>query len=150
MGNSDPLKPLHNSSFAISGSSLSSATKKDSAFAKIYGLQDLERELSVAKQQGKPVLVDFYADWCISCVTMEREVFPQAQVKAEMEKFHLVKADVTNNSDENKALLEHFGLFGPPSFLFFTKTGDQIKDASILGEIDQASFIKRMQYALAI
>lgn len=80
---------------------------------------ELDARLAEAKAEGKPLLLDFYADWCIACKEMEAEVFPQAQVAAKLGRFTLLRADVTANSPEHQALLKRFGLFGPPGIILF-------------------------------
>ena len=81
-------------------------------------------------------MLDLYADWCISCKVMERNVFPRPEVSDRLARFYLVRADVTENSEAHKALLNEFGLFGPPSFVFFSEDGDQLADFTVQGEID--------------
>jgi thiol:disulfide interchange protein len=80
---------------------------------------------------------------------MEREVFVQTDVQSLLSQFHLIKVDVTENSDENIRLLEDMALFGPPSYLLFNAQKEEIKDLRIVGEISKVAFIERLQAALA-
>jgi len=147
-GAHNPLKPLEGLS-----SNKQTNTNKTSSYAKIeftviYNVDELNQQIKIAKQQGKPILVDFYADWCISCIVMENQVFPQPEIRNKLNKFHLVKADVTENSTENQALLNQFGLFGPPSILLFDKKGSENKNLRIVGEISKEGFERRLAQVL--
>ena len=78
-------------------------------------------------------MLDFYADWCVSCKEMEAFTFSNPAVQARLAGFKLLKADVTANSADDKALLARFGLFGPPGILFFDKTGSEVKAVRVVG-----------------
>lgn len=146
-GAHDPLKPL--AKFTGNGNTLSNTTKIEHVkFNIIYDEKGLEEERLQAKQAGKPMLVDFYADWCISCVVMENTIFPLPEIKSKLDQFHLVKADVTENTTANQALLNAFGLFGPPSILLFKPNGIENKQLRIVGEIHKDAFEKRLKQAL--
>ena len=148
-GAHDPLKPLDRLIPGAPGGQSSVNTKTEKvAFNKITSLNGLEAELEKAQAAGKPVMLDFYADWCISCIVMENNVFPLPHIRSKLETFHLVKADVTPNSEDNQALMNHFGLFGPPSILFFDKDGKEIKHLRIIGEISESGFDLRLIQAL--
>jgi len=88
-------------------------------FARIKSNQELEQALAQAKTQGKPVLLDFYADWCVSCKEMEKLTFTDGRVRSKLAGMVLLQADVTSNSDDDKALLKRFKLFGPPGIIIF-------------------------------
>ena len=79
---------------------------------------------------------------------MENQVFPLPEIRSKLNQFHLVKADITENSSQNQALLNHFGLFGPPSILLFDNTGKERTDLRIVGEIHKEGFEKRLANAL--
>jgi thiol:disulfide interchange protein DsbD len=117
-------------------------------FEIIYDLKGLNQHLRIAKEKGLPAVVDFYADWCISCIVMENQVFPLPEIHSKLNQFYLIKADVTENSDKSQALLEHYGLFGPPSILLFNKTGEERDDLRIVGEISKEAFETRLINAL--
>lgn len=143
--NNDPLAPLA-SSYNL-GATQANA-KQALAFKTIYELGELKTELNNNQQQIS--MLDFYADWCISCKVMETQVFPLPQIHNQLKQMNLIKADVTKNNDGNKALLEHFGLFGPPSILFFDTKGNEISKLRIVGEIGPEAFNQRLATALAI
>ena len=88
-----------------------------------------------ASREGKPVMLDLYADWCISCKVLERSVFPKPEVAARLSRFNLLRADVTANDDHHKALLDELGVFGPPSMVFFAEDGRKLAEVTVQGEI---------------
>ena len=94
-------------------------------FTRIKSLADLDAAIKNAK--GKTVMLDFYADWCTSCKEMEKLTFSDDKVKAALKDTVLLQADVTENNDNDKALLNRFGLFGPPGIIFFDKSGTEFK-----------------------
>ncbi len=131
-GNRDPLQPLSGLRGAVQASEAAKIP-----FQRIVSLADLDRRLQSA---GRPVMLDFYADWCVSCKEMERFTFADSAVRTKMEDFILLKADVTANNDDDKALMARFGLFGPPGILFFGASGQEIKGLRVVGFQDAATF----------
>jgi thiol:disulfide interchange protein DsbD len=97
----------------------------------------------------KPVMLDLYADWCISCKTMERNVFPAPEVAQLLKQYTLLRADVTANDDIDRALLKHFNLFGPPSMVFFVGDTSEIKEFRVQGEVDVKRFAAHLARVLA-
>ena len=119
------------------------------SFTVIDSSAQLDQFLVKAKEQKKLVLLDFYADWCISCKEMEVNTFANPEVNQELQKFILVQADVTKNSPENQALLKRFGLFGPPGILIFDLNSEELKDQRVIGYMPPQRFIERLKKALA-
>jgi thioredoxin:protein disulfide reductase len=107
-------------------------------FRPIANVQQLEAELAKASAEGRPVMIDFYADWCVSCKEMEKFTFSATPVKAALEGMVLLQADVTANSEEDKALLKRYGLFGPPAIILFDGGGKE--RARVIGYQDAARF----------
>jgi thiol:disulfide interchange protein DsbD len=99
-------------------------------FTRVRNLAELEARLPAA---GKPVMLDFYADWCVSCKEMEAFTFTDPRVKAQFEGMLLLQADVTANTAEDKALLKRFSLFGPPGIIFFDRQGKEIAGLRVIG-----------------
>jgi thiol:disulfide interchange protein DsbD len=120
----------------------------DLAFIVIHSPAELDAQLSKAQEDKKLVLLDFYADWCISCKEMEINTFANPQVSQELKQFVLLQADVTANSPDNQALLARFGLFGPPGILIFNQKSQEQKDQRIIGYMPPQRFMERLQKLL--
>jgi thiol:disulfide interchange protein DsbD len=118
------------------------------SFAVIGSSAQLDQFLSQAKEQKKLVLLDFYADWCISCKEMEVNTFANPEVNQELQKFILLQADVTKNSPENQVLLKRFGLFGPPGILIFDLNSEELKEQRVIGYMPPQRFAERLKKAL--
>jgi len=138
-GANDPLRPLTNLAAApVAGAA--PGAKVDSAhgnWVTVKGVDAFDAELRQGVSRGVPVLLDLYADWCISCKVMERRVFPDPAVSAQLAQFHLIRADVTRNSEQDQALMERYGLYGPPSMVFFAPDGSTISGFTVQGELDR-------------
>ena len=118
------------------------------SFAVIESSAQLDQFLSQAKEQKKFLLLDFYADWCISCKEMELNTFANSEVNQELQKFVLLQADVTKNSSENQALLKRFELFGPPGILIFDLNSEELKDQRVIGYMPPQRFGERLKKVL--
>jgi thiol:disulfide interchange protein DsbD len=117
----------------------------DASFVVIHSPAELDAQLSKAKEEKKSVLLDFYADWCISCKEMEVNTFANPEVGKELKQFMLLQADVTANTSENQALLKRFGLYGPPGILIFNQNSQEQKDQRIIGYMPPERFIEKLQ-----
>lgn len=135
-GQSDPLKPLQ----AQQVSTNSQAKNHSTLFQPIKNLDELNAALASAKLQGRSVMLDFYADWCISCKIMERQTFSAPEVQAVLANTLLLQADISDLTDEGQAMLDHYGLFGLPSILFWSPAGGEQKDARVQGEMHAEEF----------
>ncbi|GAB3462298.1 protein-disulfide reductase DsbD [Massilia terrae] len=135
-GSRDPLDPLGQ----LRGGG---AAPERLAFTRIKTVDQLDAVL--ANTGGKTVLLDFYADWCVSCKEMERLTFPVASVKAKLANTILLQADVTANDDADKAMLKRFGLFGPPGIILFDHNGKEIPDGRVIGYQDANKFLGSLQ-----
>jgi thiol:disulfide interchange protein DsbD len=123
-GSRDILQPLSHFQQA------SAAENEHSRFERIASVEELEARIGVA---GRPVMLDFYADWCVSCKEMERETFAAPAVEKRMSGFTLLQADVTANSAAHKELLKRFNLFGPPAIIMFDENGRELRDKRVVG-----------------
>lgn len=121
-GGRDPFAPIAH----LTGSAVHPA-----AFTRVRSLAELEQ--AIQQNKGKIVMLDFYADWCVSCKEMEKLTFTDAKIKQEMEQMLLLQADVTANNSEDKALLKRFGLFGPPGIIFFDSNGQELLGKRVIG-----------------
>ncbi|MTV40986.1 protein-disulfide reductase DsbD, partial [Duganella radicis] len=130
-GSRDPLAPLAH----LTGGKTHEAPL---AFQRIKTVQQLDAVL--ARTGGKTAMLDFYADWCVSCKEMEKLTFVDPQVRAKLANSVLLQVDVTANDDDDKAMLKRFGLFGPPGIILFDKTGKEIANARVIGFQDAAKF----------
>jgi thiol:disulfide interchange protein DsbD len=120
----------------------------DLSFVVIQTPEELDRQLSKAREEKRLVLLDFYADWCISCKEMEVNTFANPEVSRELKQFVLLQADVTANSAENQALLKRFDLFGPPGILIFNQNSDEQKEQRVIGYMPPQRFIGRLKQAV--
>ena len=118
------------------------------SFVVIHSPAELDAQLAKAQQEKKWVLLDFYADWCISCKEMEVNTFTNPEVSKELKQLVLLQADVTANSPENQALLKRFGLFGPPGILIFNPNSEEQKEQRVIGYMPPQRFIERLQKLL--
>lgn len=140
-GAEDPLRPLQPFGYP-------DGEKHETTFIPVYDLASLRQTLQQAQQRHRPVMFDFYADWCVSCKVMERHVFSDPQVQQSLAQFDLVQIDVTANSVTHQAVLTEFGLFGPPSILFFNFQGDELKQFRIQGEMTKETFLLHLKRVL--
>lgn len=136
-GSKDVFQPLKGVALA-SGSSTQQAAHLQ--FKNIKGLDGLNAALADAKAQGKPVMLDFYADWCVSCKEMESFTFSDANVQKKLANFVLLKADVTPNDELDKQLYDHFKIIGPPAIMFYDTTGQEHRNLRVVGYMPAADF----------
>lgn len=140
MGNSNPLKPLQG--FAVNNAE---AAEQGLSFERVTSLKELEARIKQAAANKQRVMLDFYADWCISCKEMEAYTFKDPEVKASLAGFVLLQVDVTKNSDEDKALLTKYNLIGPPAIIFFDIDQQENSANRVIGYQDADTFIKTIQ-----
>ncbi len=145
-GGNDPLQPL--SKFSLAQSTASSSNQQKLAFKYVKGLEEINAEVAIANAAGKPVMLDFYADWCVSCKEMEKYTFSDGNVQATLSNVVLLKTDVTENDDVDSAMMKHFGVFGPPAILFFDTNGQERKQHRVVGYMKADAFNTHIQRAL--
>ena len=104
-------------------------------------LEDIEKGMARARQQGKPLILDYYADWCTDCLRMEATTFKDPRVRAALARFELVQADVTDNNDAAKAVKKKFGVLGPPAMLIFGANGEERKELRFYGYKSAEEFL---------
>ncbi|SFD91369.1 protein-disulfide reductase DsbD [Massilia yuzhufengensis] len=132
-GGRDALAPLAH---------LTGGAHRELAFKRIKTVEDLDREL--ANSGGKTVMLDFYADWCVSCKEMEKLTFVDPAVQAKLADTVLLQVDVTANDAADKAMLKRFGLFGPPGIILFDRSGKEIEDSRVIGYQDPSKFLRSL------
>ncbi len=116
----------------------------------VKGIPGLSQALIKAKRENKPVLLDFYANWCISCKEMEHTVFSAPQVKSLLSRFIVLRADVTANDALDKDLEKKFNVIAPPTFLFFTPDGQEVSSERIVGQMGSQAFASHLHHVLAL
>lgn len=117
---------------------LTGQQESKTGFVRVKSVAELDAAL--AKAPGKTAMLDFYADWCVSCKEMEKLTFSDAHIQAKFSDMVLLQADVTANNDDDKALLKRFNLFGPPGIIFFDKSGREIAGGRVIGYQDAEKF----------
>ncbi len=138
-GSRDPLQPLA----GLRGGAVAAESAR-LPFEPVRSVAELDARLAAV---DRPVMLDFYADWCVSCKEMEKFTFADPAVRARLAGFTLLKADVTANSADDKALLARFGLFGPPGIIFFDPRGKEIAGVRVVGYQEAASFLRSLERA---
>ena len=147
-GATDPLQPLQRfaqkalpqgSGAAGAGAVTARAAVEDAPrFQRVKDLTELD---AAVRSAGRPVMLDFYADWCVSCKEMEHLTFNDPRVRARLDNLLLLQADVTQNSPADRALLKRFNLFGPPGILFFDAQGRELAAQRVIGYQDATRFL---------
>lgn len=148
-GSTDPLQPLDRLSVGIKSEAGEQASHGLS-FVRIKTVEDLERAVAAAGAAQKPVMLDFYADWCVSCKEMEKYTFTDPQVQALLADAVLLQADVTANDDADQELLKRFGIFGPPTIAFFGTDGVERKNFRLVGFSPAEKFRDHVAKALDV
>ncbi|MCR1769397.1 protein-disulfide reductase DsbD [Burkholderia glumae] len=145
-GSTDPLRPLSvfaaRGAGAAAGAAAGTGAHEGPSFAPVRSSAELDRIIQTA---GRPVLLDFYADWCVSCKEMEHLTFTDPRVQARLGQLQLVRADVTANNGDDQALLKRFGLFGPPGIIVFGRDGREL--GRVVGYQDAERFLRSLDRA---
>ena len=134
-GSRDPLRPLAG---LVGGHS---AAPTPTPFRRVASLGELEQAV---RSSGKPAMLDFYADWCVSCKEMEKFTFSDPRVRAELDRMLLLQADVTAGNEADRALLRRFSLFGPPGIIFFDASGREIPGVRVIGYQPPERFLRTL------
>ncbi len=143
-----PLAPLgaRGGATILSGQAQAPVAGGPVQFTRVASVDELDNLLA---NTGRPVMLDFYADWCVSCVEMERFTFSDPRVAQLMSQMVLVQADVTKNNAQDRALLKRFKLFGPPGIIFFDAQGRELTDIRVVGFMKAAPFAAKLEQVLA-
>ncbi|WP_338923467.1 protein-disulfide reductase DsbD [Pseudomonas silesiensis] len=142
-GQTDPLNPIGQPRLVTN----TEQTQGSNAWQTISTPAELDRVLAQAKASGIPLLLDWYADWCISCKVIEHQVLNDATVMERLKGYRLIRFDITESNAEQRALLDRYKLFGPPALMFFGKDGTEQADVRVIGEISAADFAERVKKA---
>ena len=144
-GQSDPFNPIGQSQPA--NTAVTASAQPADQWLTVSTSAELDSALAQAKAAGQPLLLDWYADWCISCKVIEHEVLNNPRVVDLLKGYRLVRFDITASNAEQRALLDHYSLFGPPALMFFGKSGAEKSDQRVIGEINAADFAERVAIA---
>lgn len=137
MGNVDPLCPL-----AVPVS----VTHEDGVpFTRVSSLSELKEAIATASKNHQPVMVDFYAHWCVSCLQMARTTFSDQSVKQSLQPFKVLQVDVTKNDAMDQAIEDHFNVIAPPTVLFFDTAGKELKSFRVVGEMGPSDFLSHVE-----
>ena len=139
LGGTDPLAPIPAWATA----------KHPLTFDSIHSVADLDQAVTQAAREGHPVMIDFYADWCTSCKEMEATTFLDPTVRHALAGTVLLRADVTANDANDRALLKRFGIYGPPTIAFFGRDGQERPRYRIVGYMKGAEFAAAVQAAMS-
>ncbi|MDC5705997.1 protein-disulfide reductase DsbD [Vibrio europaeus] len=134
LGNEDPLNPLEHANKTSIQSDLKTA------FNKVNTIEQLNLALTSAKSNKQPVVVDLYADWCVSCKVIEKEIFNDSNVREKLESWSSIKLDVTDSTPEQMAWLAERDVFGPPAIFFYSPEGVELESHRIAGSVDLEKF----------
>jgi thiol:disulfide interchange protein DsbD len=138
-GGRDPIAPLAHLGNAASAGKVE--------FKRVKSVAELDA--AIARANGKTVMLDFYADWCVSCKEMEKLTFTDSRIRGTFADMVLLQADVTANDEDDKALLRRFKLFGPPGIIFFDREGREISGRRVIGYQDADKFLRSLSLARA-
>jgi len=144
-GADDPLKPLAPFTASAASVPVQGTGPTHAGFQRLQTPDDIQALLAQASSAQKPVILDFYADWCISCKVMERNVFSDPEVIQALSPYTLLQIDLTDNTPAQQAWLDQLGLFGPPAILFYHKGGEELLQHRILGEMDRNEFLHHLK-----
>jgi thiol:disulfide interchange protein DsbD len=125
------------------------AEEKHLEFQRIKSVDDLDQAVLSAAAEGKTAMLDFYADWCVSCIEMEEYTFTDEGVQAALANSVLLQADVTANDELDQELLQRFGVFGPPTIIFFGTDGQQRHGYEVVGFMKAKDFSDHVQKAFS-
>ncbi|MBM3423247.1 MAG: protein-disulfide reductase DsbD [Chlorobi bacterium] len=139
-GGTNPLEPL--SPFRARSAASQSGEAEPAKFATIRTEAELDAALASA---DKPVMLDFYADWCVSCKELEHFTFSDPAVRKQLDRMTLLKVDVTANTPDDKALMKRFSIFGPPALIFFDQSGSEIPGSRVVGFVEADSFYDHLE-----
>lgn len=149
-GGTDPLQPLGSLRVASMAAAPTGGTKNAEsslAFETIKSVADLQARVTAASAAGKTVMLDFYADWCVSCKEMEKYTFTDAGVRAALGNTVLLRADVTKNDELDQALLQHLGILGPPTIAFYDTSGTEQRPYRVVGYMKAGDFTSVLRKA---
>jgi thioredoxin:protein disulfide reductase len=136
--NKDPLQPWK---IFYSQSGL----QQEALFMVVKNIEQLNQQFSLAKREKRPIILDFYADWCADCKSMDRKVFNDPDVQEAIKKFILLRADITKNDEFDRSIAKRFHIEGPPAVLFFNSEGKEFVFQRLVGEVSKQDFLTHLR-----
>jgi len=143
-GGDDPLQPLAPMTQPAPTTGTANAPADHGPWQTILGRDNLNAALADSRQAGKPVLVDFFAEWCVACKILEETTLSDPQVLAAMEDFDLYRVDITEINADSQAIMEQYNILGLPALVFFTPAGTELPESRVLGEMKPARFLEHL------
>jgi thiol:disulfide interchange protein DsbD len=144
-GGNNWLRPLN----AVGAGQANGSNQEEVSFQNIKSLKSLEQAVAAANQNGQGAMLDFYADWCVECIRMERNTFHDPSVQSLLTQMRPLQADVTEHDDIDQALMKEFGIIGPPAILFFDKNGQEMRAWRLVGYFPPEDFAEHLAAVLA-
>jgi thiol:disulfide interchange protein DsbD len=141
-----PLAELRAPAALVTADGTQQASRMD--FTRVNSIADVEREVAAATARNQPVFLDFYADWCVDCVRLERTTFQDPRVIRAMSPVTLLKADVTDNTAEHRDLMRAYNLFGPPAMIFFDASGEELRNRRVVGYLNAERFLAHVEQSI--
>jgi len=147
-GSASPTQPLQTLR-AVGGFANTNANGSAAAasHASVKSVQDVDARIAQAATRGQWTLIDFYADWCVSCQVIEKSVFSDPAVNARLARMQVLRPDVTHNDATDQALMKHWGVLGPPTLILIGPDGQEVRAHRMVGELDARNFISRLDAA---
>ena len=145
-GGDSLLKPLARADMSHGGAQ---QQQEAPVFRPVANLREAQDAIRLAANSGRASMLDFYADWCVSCKELEAFTFPDARVREALADMQLLRVDVTENDADDKTILQHYNLFGPPALLFFAADETEIAGARLVGFINAEDFAAHVKRAKA-
>ena len=144
-GSNSLIRPLAGLGSGFGSGFAASRSVQPTPFVKMTSLEQLQPSLEAARQAGQPVMLDFYADWCVTCKELESFVFVDDQVQQEFGRFKLIKVDVTANDEAAKALYRNYDIIGPPALIFYDTRGQILADKTLIGVPEVDDFVSHLR-----
>lgn len=144
-GGNDWLRPLQNLRSGTQASTVHTV-----AFQPVKSIEDVASAVATANRTGKPAMLDFYADWCVECIRMERNTFGEPEIQSLFGQVRPLQADVTDNDDIDKALMEKYDIIGPPAILFFDRQGNEMPAYRLVGYFEPDEFAEHLRSVLEV
>lgn len=149
MGNDNPLQPLANIQ-SLNQQRLSITLANTENFKSVKSVEEVLAAIRLAKITQQPTLLDFYADWCVSCKKMDKEIFENPKFQSLLNHFTILRADVTHNSEEDQTLEHYFHVVAPPTLIFFDANGQPLPHTTLVGDTKPKKFIKHLENILSL